>query len=445
MSPNFPGARRPSPYLSLLMLAFAACGSDERSDVAEAAQAPAASAPALEAGSADTLPVAQGDTAVPTPIAASLPTRPRGVRRRPVELSPRAESLATHMVFVPRTQSWFVTAARGKRMLVDVGRVDADLRGDSLRRGAYREAAERLSPLPVGSLLRLRGPWGMEDARVTGFDVWNGRIVATLDVSPSLDAMARRREPLVGTALRLTGDDSVAAVMAESLLAVGDSARAAEVLVLGVPGSATRVTPGAVPAPTTVGGPPPMNTMGSNGLSRAIDSSRAASRRPGIGAMPAPTAADSAAITCRDTLPELLKLRALMVRDSLDFELRLTAMPSHERLQKTVTVTSSQATGCFGSLGRLIVVVSLRAAANEYVRERLVALDDSGRVAPLRVHDYRFKAHDALYSFDSDGDGIDDLAARGLGERSGATVVLRIDPKAKRAERIAGGFAWESR
>ena len=421
MSPSFPGARRPLPFrLTAALLVLAGCGPSDRAEVAQSAQAAQAPVskpePTLATAVVDTL-VPQGDTTVPTPIAATLPSRARGIRRRPPVLSPRAESLAARMVFVPRTQSWYITAARGRRLLVDVGRVDADLRGDSLRRGAYREAAERLSPLSVGALLRLRGPWGVEDVRVTGFDVWNGRIVATLQLSRGLDSLARRVQPLVGTALRLTADDSAAAVLAESLAAWGVTARSDSAgwrAAQASAGVAARVTPGAAPA-------------------------------IGRDTLPAGLATDSAALACRDTLPDPLKERATLVRDSLELDLRLNAMPGHERLQSTVTIASSRAQGCFGSLGRVLVIVSLRTTANEYVRERLVALDDSGRVAPLRVHDSRFKAHDAIYAFDADGDGVDDLAARGLAERAGALVVLRLDPKAKRAERIAGGFAWEAR
>ena len=398
MSSSFPGAR---PFIvSAAAFLLSACSSSDRSDVAEAAQAPAVSAaPTLASAAGDTGRVVAGDTAVPTPIAAALPARARGIRRRPPALSPRADSLAARMVFVPRTQSWFIAAGRGKRLLVDIGRVDADLR-DSLRRDAYREAAERLAPLPIGSLLRLRGPWGMEEARVTGYDVWNGRIVATLRVSPALEALVRRQQPLVGTALRLTAEDSAAAVLAESLSAWGVTAKS--------------------------------------------DSAAAASHADGA-VLSSAVAPDTTLLGCRDSLPDLLKERAILVRDSLDFELRLNAMPGHERLQRTATVSTSRAEGCFGPLGRGLVIVSLRTAANEYVRERIVALDDSGRAVPVRVHDYRFKAHDALYTFDADGDGIDDLAARGIAERAGALVVLRLDPGAKRAERIAGGFAWEAR
>lgn len=400
-------------------LLVTACSREGRNDLVETAQG--TGAVAVAAASPDTATDTARivvDTGVPTPIAASLAPAARGVRRRPPALSPRAESLAVRMVFVPRTQTWFVAAARGRRMLVDIGRVDADLRGDSLRRGAYREAAERLSPLPTGSLVRLRGPWGSEDASVSGFDVWNGRIVATLRVSPALDSLARRRDPLVGTALRLTNADSAATA-------------------------------------DTAAGAPPGNTIASAAPARVIDSLRIASSSgtrtgssPGdraSGGTGTVAAADPLVPACRDTLPDLLEERLVLVRDSLELDLRTHAMPPYDRLLPSVKLASSRAAGCFGALGRVLVVVSLRAGANEWVRERIVAVDDSGRVAPLRVHDYRFKAHDALYAFDADGDGVDDLAARGIAERSGATVVLRLDPAAKRAERIAGGFAWESR
>jgi hypothetical protein len=94
----------------------------------------------------------------------------------------------------------------------------------------------------------------------------------------------------------------------------------------------------------------------------------------------------------------------------------------------------------------LLLAVSLRDAGREFLRERLVLIDDAtGAVTPLRVADLRFKAHDLIAAYDADGDGIDDVAARGLGEASGGTVVLRFDPTAKKFLRLASGFAWESR
>jgi hypothetical protein len=65
-------------------------------------------------------------------------------------------------------------------------------------------------------------------------------------------------------------------------------------------------------------------------------------------------------------------------------------------------------------------------------------------VQTLRVDDLRFKAHDILYALDGDGDGIDDVAARGLTEAAGGSVVMRMVPP-NRLQRLASGFAWESR
>ena len=93
-----------------------------------------------------------------------------------------------------------------------------------------------------------------------------------------------------------------------------------------------------------------------------------------------------------------------------------------------------------------MLAVSLRDAGKEFLRERVVVIDDAtGAVTPLRVADLRFKAHDLLDAYDADGDGVDDLVAKGVAEASGATVVLRFDPKAKKLLRLASGFAWESR
>jgi len=84
----------------------------------------------------------------------------------------------------------------------------------------------------------------------------------------------------------------------------------------------------------------------------------------------------------------------------------------------------------------------------EYVSCNLCGADDT-RVL-FRLRDYRFRGHEALYALDGDGDGIDDLATRGYGPFLGGTSVLRIvdgrtpkDPR--RLERMATGFAWESR
>lgn len=273
-----------------------------------------------------------------------------------------ADSIASRLVFAPRTQTWFTAAARGKRMLADIGRVDIEVRRDSARKKIYQALVAKQAPVRIGQRLRLRGPWGAEDVTVTAFDTWNGRIVAVLAGSPRLDSLARVVDPLPASVIR------------------------------------------------------------------------------------ADTAAPVAPDTCaRDSVPALLLERALTVRDSLDMELRETQMPVYERLLEQVNVTSSQVPGCFGN-GRLLLIVSLRAGNFEHVRERYVVLDDSGTVHPLvRGAGYRFKAHDAVYAFDADGDGTDDVAARGRGPHAGGTVILRVNRATQRLERLTSGFAWEQR
>jgi hypothetical protein len=271
-----------------------------------------------------------------------------------------AESIGVRLVFAPAGESWFTGAARGKRLLVDIGRADVDVRRDSARRAAFTEAATRLSTVPLGTRLRVFGPWGADDASVRGFDVWNGRIVATVETSPRVDSIVRRVEPL--------------------------------------PVAAHRADSAAGPA---TGG-------------------------------------------CRrESVPAALVTRADSIRDMLDSTLRATEVPPVERLAGDVVVQRSRAIGCFG-VGRVLLIVSLRAGGHEFVRERVVVVDDSGVVHPLRVNNLRFPANDAIYAFDADGDGIDDLATRALADRAGAITILKL-VDGRRLERLTSGFAWESR
>jgi hypothetical protein len=39
---------------------------------------------------------------------------------------------------------------------------------------------------------------------------------------------------------------------------------------------------------------------------------------------------------------------------------------------------------------------------------------------------------------------VDDVAALGRAERSGGTVVLRLDPEKRSLSYVASGFAWET-
>ncbi|MEO6443628.1 MAG: hypothetical protein ABIZ91_01040 [Gemmatimonadaceae bacterium] len=123
----------------------------------------------------------------------------------PSLLSPLADTIAQRLVFAPVIENWFAASSRGKRLVVDLGRLDIDLKKDSARFLAFRQAAGARSPVPIGSVLRLRGPWGSLDAPVTGFDAVAGRIVATLGLPPDLDSLAAGTEPLVASAERIAG------------------------------------------------------------------------------------------------------------------------------------------------------------------------------------------------------------------------------------------------
>jgi hypothetical protein len=288
-------------------------------------------------------------------------------RARQKPLAPLADSIADKLVFPPVTQGWFLAAARGKRMLVDIGRVDVEVRRDPARLAAYKQAVEARTPVPTGTRFRLRGPWGADDATISGFDTWNGRIVATLATSARVDSMAKTIEPLPATAQLV---DSASAALDDT---------------------------------TCVRGP----------------------------------------------IPPALEARMKIVRDSLEQFLKNTEKPPYERLMKSLKSRSTGVGGCFPG-GPAIVIATLWAGEYEWVREIVVLLDPAGKPIPLRLRDYRFRGHEAIYALDGDGDGIDDIATRGYGPSLGGTSVLRLvegkTPKEpKRLERMATGFAWEIR
>ena len=160
----------------------------------------------LATDSVATTPVtAAVDSALDTLITGSREDSSIAARRAATEsarLSPLADSLARFLVFVPITQRWFAAASRGQRMLVDIGRVDTTIGDNPVRQAAYKEAVTKLGPITQGERLRLRGPWGSDDVSVSGFDVWSGRIVATLKVPPRVDSLARSRDWLPAVAVR---------------------------------------------------------------------------------------------------------------------------------------------------------------------------------------------------------------------------------------------------
>jgi hypothetical protein len=152
--------------------------------------------------------------------------------------------------------------------------------------------------------------------------------------------------------------------------------------------------------------------------------------------------ATAPAACVRDTLPTALATRAIAIRDSLVRFLTDSASPPYERQLATVRTQSWWVPGCFG-IGRALVVANKRTPEMDFAVERVALVDSTGKAIPIKVVDLRFHAHDPLYVFDADGDGVDDLAARGHGDRSGGLTIMRLDILTRRFVRLVSGFAWE--
>ena len=144
----------------------------------------------------------------------------------PARLSPLADSISGYMTFLARIQRMFVAASRAKRLLVDVGRVDTKVTTPARVR-AFEQAAKELSPLRMGDTVLLRGPWGATDATISGYEPWNGRITATLDLPPDVDSLAHEKETLVAVAMPT--DSATAPVADTCSRAAPDPALAARV------------------------------------------------------------------------------------------------------------------------------------------------------------------------------------------------------------------------
>lgn len=150
--------------------------------------------------------------------------------------------------------------------------------------------------------------------------------------------------------------------------------------------------------------------------------------------------ASPVAASCdRNWSPEL-RMRATLVRDSVEHFLRASERPVYPRLLKSLKTRRSMVKGCFKD-GQAMVAVALYAGDYEWVRERIVLLSDSGAVRQVPVRDFRLRAHELLDAFDADDDGFDDVGARGYTVRAGAHVVLKYGDR--KLERLAQGFAWE--
>jgi hypothetical protein len=302
------------------------------------------------------------------------------------KLTPAADSIAPYLVFVPTDEHTLVAAVRNNRWLLDVGRMDMDVRRDSAKARAFREAARQTSPIPSRTVFRLWWSKGAEDVVADSFAVYNGRIVMRVFGSAALDSAARGKGAFAALAVRADSAMAPVATTCDVRAEPDSTARAAV-----------------------------------EALSPTEKKAEAAVRK----------SADSA-----------YDARVAAVRDSLEAELR-KERPPYERLQRKARVVSSVVRGCFG-VARRALVVSLRAGDAEWVRERFALIAPDGTLTMLRVNDLRFRAHDLLTAFDADGDGVDDLAVRGSTQRAGGTAILRVDLVKKRADRLAAGFAWET-
>jgi len=375
-----------------------------RDTLAAAAQAAKAErdtiAPPQALAAADTSTIARGtDTSV---------TNARPAVLRIASLDPLADSMSDKMTFLAITQSTFLAASRGKRLLIDLGRFDGTLTGPKQRR-AFDTAAKVLSPVRIGETFELRGPWGQDSATVTGYALWNGRIVATLAVEPLVDSLAKSGATLVALATRYVKPlvTDTAALRAESIKVAAAKAESAKAAA-------------AAPPPP----PKPVDTIARDtGLAKADSTAK----RAGCD---------------RDSVDELLALRVAELEDSLAVVLQADTLKLTDRLKKSVKTQRSQAVGCFGPW-RVLVFVNQSAGDYEYVHQIALMVDTAGIATPITVRDLRFKAHEAIRAFDVDGDGVDDIAVRGRGNRIGGTVILHFDPKKKRLEYVIGGFAWE--
>ena len=133
-------------------------------------------------GAADTATIARStDTSI---------TNARPSTLRIGSLDPLADSISDRMVFLATTQTTFLAATRGKRLLLDLGRFDGAIT-TAKQRKAFEAAALVLSPVRIGDQFALRGVWGADTASLTGYALWNGRIVGTLAVEKVVDSLAK--------------------------------------------------------------------------------------------------------------------------------------------------------------------------------------------------------------------------------------------------------------
>jgi hypothetical protein len=351
-------SRRSIRFVVCLSLGVWACAPDApaaRVPVREPVASRTPSAPVQQGAPTASLVAQQGDTGArhPTP--------------KPRVLTDAEQRAADGIVFTPSVVERFVVAARNKRLLVDVGRVDLDVKQDPELLSLVRRVASRVGPLSHVTHVRVRGRWGDEVDSVSGYDVWNGRAVAVLVPSAQADSLLKKNVSLVAIATRQQG-----------------------------------------PADST--------------------------------AASAPVAVNAC---LRDSVPATLPPRMVALRDSLVRWVTDSLKPPYA-LSARLTVRADTASGCFGSW-RAVVVVTSRTPSFDWSDERALLVAPDGKAVSARLRDLRFRTHESLLAFDADGDGIDELAARGLAPRMGAQTVLKLDPVTRRFTRLAAGFAWETR
>jgi hypothetical protein len=342
----------------LVLLGASACASDSR-----AARVPPRDVERVETSA----PAANQVAPAVTFVAQQGDSGARRVTPKPRVLTEAEQRIADGIAFAPSMIERFVVAARNKRLLLDVGRIDLETKPDPQQLVLVRRVAALVGPLSHVSFVRVRGSWGMEVDSIAGYDVWNGRVVAVLAPSARADSLLRKSAPLLGVATRM--------------LAPADTA--------------------APDAPAVAGG------------------------------------------CVRDSVPPALPARVAVVRDSLVRWVTDSLKPPFGPTAK-LAVRGDTASGCFGPW-RAIVVVTTRTPAFDWSDERTLLVDADGKAIPGRLRDLRLRTHESLVGFDADGDGIDELAARGLATRMGAQSVLKLDPVTRRFSRFASGFAWETR
>jgi len=350
---------------TLALLGASACASDSRAARVPArdVERVAPSAPSSEQPTNATATVEQqGDTVV------------HRATPKPRLLTDDEQRVADGIAFAPSPIERFFVAARNKRLLVDVGRVDLETKQDARQLALVRRVAARGCPLSRVTHVRVRGRWGEEVDSIAGYDVWNGRVVAVLAPSATADSLLKKGATLVAVATR-------------------------------------------VPMP--------------------VDSSAA----PQVA--PPPPAAPATVACVRDSVPPELPARAAAVRDSVVRWVTDSLKPSYATSGK-LAVRGDTASGCFGPW-RYVVVVSTRTPAFDWSDERTLLVAPDGKPIAARLRDLRLRTHESLVAFDADGDGVDELAARGLAPRMGAQSVMKLDTATRRFSRFASGFAWETR